>query len=167
MHYPVGLTCDTLKNIKKEAMEMAEHKFHLTANWPGGRNDVGTIDCGALQTKVSIPPEMDGPGIGTNPDEMLLGAAATCYIITLAAMMERSKLNKVALEMAAVGIVDVTNGVITYKEIIHKPVVTLAASASEKDHKLALRLAEKAEESCMISRAIKGNVVVSLEATIQ
>lgn len=146
---------------------MAEQTFYLTANWPGGRNDVGTISCGALETKVSIPPEMDGPGIGTNPDEMLLGAAATCYIITLAAMMERSNLEKTSLEMDAIGVVDVTNGVITYKEIIHKPVITLRQDATEKDRELAFRLAEKAEKTCMISRAIKGNVVVSLEPTIR
>ena len=47
---------------------MAEHLFHLKADWPGGRNDTGTIESGQLKTKVSIPPEMDGPGIGTNPD---------------------------------------------------------------------------------------------------
>ena len=146
---------------------MAEHYFHLTANWPGLRNDVGTIDAGNLKTEVSIPPEMDGPGIGTNPDEMLLGAAATCYIITLAAMMERSNLEKEALTMESVGVVDVTNGVITYKEIIHKPLILLKANATERDKSLALRLAEKAETSCMISRAIQGNVAVELEATIK
>ena len=146
---------------------MAEHYFHLTANWPGLRNDVGTIDAGNLKTEVSIPPEMDGPGIGTNPDEMLLGAAATCYIITLAAMMERSRLEKEELTMESVGIVDVTNGVITYKKIIHKPRIVLKANATERDESLALRLAEKAETSCMISRAIQGNVVVELEATIE
>ncbi|GAA3313131.1 hypothetical protein GCM10020331_002520 [Ectobacillus funiculus] len=59
---------------------------------------------------------MDGPGIGTNPDEMLLGAAATCYIITLAAMMERSQLDKAGLTMTSEGIVDVTKGIITYKK---------------------------------------------------
>lgn len=146
---------------------MAEHLFHLKANWPGGRNDVGTIDAGALKTKVSIPPEMDGPGIGTNPDEMLLGAAATCYIITLAAMMERSNLQKENLEMDSIGVVDVTNGVITYKKIIHKPQITLKSNATGKDITLAQRLAEKAETSCMISRAIQGNVEVELEAMIQ
>lgn len=145
---------------------MAEHLFHLTANWPGLRNDVGTIDAGNLKTEVSIPPEMDGPGIGTNPDEMLLGAAATCYIITLAAMMERSNLEKEALTMESVGVVDVTNGVITYKKIIHKPRIVLKADATEKDESLALRLAEKAETSCMISRAIKGNVEMELQAII-
>ena len=145
---------------------MAEHHFHLKADWPGLRNDIGTIDAGNLKTQISIPPEMDGPGIGTNPDEMLLGAAATCYIITLAAMMERSKLEKVALTMESVGVVDVTNGVITYKKIIHKPQIVLKQDATEKDEALAYKLAEKAETSCMISRAIKGNVVIELEATV-
>lgn len=146
---------------------MAEHHFHLTASWPGLRNDVGTIEAGNLITEVSIPPEMDGPGIGTNPDEMLLGAAATCYIITLAAMMERSKLDKEALTMESVGIVDVTKGVITYRKIIHKPHIVLKSDATEKDEVLAQKLAEKAETSCMISRAIKGNVEVELVATVK
>lgn len=145
---------------------MAEHLFHLKADWPGGRNDVGRIDAGNLKTEVSIPPEMDGPGVGTNPDEMLLGAAATCYIITLAAIMERSKLDKVALTMESVGVVDVTNGVITYKKIIHKPHIILETDATERDYSLALKLAEKAENSCMISRAIRGNVEVELEVKI-
>ena len=143
---------------------MALHSFHLTANWPGLRNDVGTIETANLYTKISIPPEMDGPGIGTNPDEMLLGAAATCYIITLAAMLERSKINKDSLTMTSEGVVDISNGVITYKKIIHRPHLILH---SEKDMVLAQKLARKAESSCMISRAIKGNVEIELAENIE
>ena len=146
---------------------MAEHHFYLTANWPGRRNDVGDIEAGNLKTKVSIPPEMDGPGIGTNPDEMLLGAAATCYIITLAAMLERSGLEKESLTMESEAIVDVTNGVFTYKKIIHRPSIVLPSDAAEKELKLAERLAKKAETSCMISRAIQGNVAIELDAVIE
>ncbi|WP_045519492.1 OsmC family protein [Neobacillus niacini] len=146
---------------------MSEHVFHLKANWPGLRNDVGEIEAGNLKTKVSIPPEMDGPGVGTNPDEMLLGAAATCFIITLAAMMERSGLEKVDLTMDSEGIVDVTRGVITYKKIIHRPHIVLKPGASKKDVELAGRLINKAETSCMISRAIQGNVEIELEATVE
>ena len=145
---------------------MAEHHFHLKANWPGLRNDIGTIEVGNLVTKISIPPEMDGPGVGTNPDEMLLGAAATCYIITLAAMMERSHLEKEQLTMESEGIVDVTRGVFTYKKIIHRPKIVLKANATQKDVQLAKDLAEKAEQSCMISRAIQGNVEMELLVTI-
>lgn len=143
---------------------MALHSFHLTANWPGLRNDVGTIETANLYTKISIPPEMDGPGIGTNPDEMLLGAAATCYIITLAAMLERSKINKNSLTMTSEGIVDISNGIITYNKIIHRPHLILQ---SEQDLQLAKKLVRKAESSCMISRALKGNVEIDLEENIE
>ncbi|WP_251554831.1 OsmC family protein [Neobacillus muris] len=146
---------------------MAEHVFHLKANWPGLRNDVGEIEAGNLKTKISIPPEMDGPGVGTNPDEMLLGAAATCYIITLAAMLQRSGIDKEGLTMESEGIVDVTNGVFTYKKIFHRPHIVLKAAASDKDVELARRLAQKAETSCMISRAILGNVEIVLQETIE
>jgi peroxiredoxin-like protein len=146
---------------------MAEHHFHLKANWPGLRNDIGNIEAGNLVTKISIPSEMDGPGVGTNPDEMLLGAAATCYIITLAAMMERSHLEKEQLSMESEGIVDVTRGIFTYKKIIHRPEIVLKSNATDKDVQLAQKLAEKAEGSCMISRAIQGNVKMELHATIK
>ena len=146
---------------------MAEHHFHLIANWPGLRNDIGEIEAGNLKTKISIPPEMDGPGVGTNPDEMLLGAAATCYIITLAAMMERSGLEKESLTMESEAIVDVTNGVFTYKKIIHRPHVVLKKNATEREIALAEKLAQKAETSCMISRAIQGNVELELQAAVE
>ena len=145
---------------------MAEHHFHLKADWPGGRNSEGYIEAGNLKTKISIPPEMDGPGIGTNPDEMLLGAAATCYIITLAAMIERANLPLKQMALESEGIVDVTNGVFTYKKIIHRPTVALTDKASEKDYTLLRKLVQKAEKSCMISRAIQGNVELELEENI-
>lgn len=145
---------------------MAEHHFHLQANWTGGRNSEGYIDAGNLKSKISIPSEMDGPGIGTNPDEMLLGAASTCYIITLAAMIERVKLPLANMSLESIGIVDVTKGVFTYKKIIHKPVVELMDTATKREYKLLARIVEKAEASCMISRALQGNVEIELDAEI-
>ncbi|MFD1019995.1 OsmC family protein [Thalassobacillus hwangdonensis] len=145
---------------------MAEHHFHLKADWPGGRNNVGSINAGNLQTKISIPPEMDGPGVGTNPDEMLLGAAATCYIISLAAMIERADLPMQRMELTSEGIVEVVEGVFTYKKIIHRPVVVLKKGAAIKDLTKLQRLVDKAEESCMISKALRGNVELELEADL-
>lgn len=146
---------------------MAEHHFYLKADWPGGRNNVGYIDAGKLQTKVSIPPEMNGPGVGTNPDEMLLGAAATCYVITLGAMIERANLPLQEMSLESEGIVEVENNVITYKKIIHKPTVVLTNQASDKNYQMLMKLVERAEASCMISRALKGNVEIELEAIIK
>jgi organic hydroperoxide reductase OsmC/OhrA len=43
----------------------------------------------------------------------------------------------------------------------------LKSNAIEKDFQLAKKLASKAEGSCMISRALKGNVEIELEANIE
>lgn len=145
---------------------MAVHIFTAALQWPGGRNVVGELTAQRLQTKISIPPEMDGPGIGTNPDEMLLGAAATCYLITLAALLERSGLAVGQLSMVSDGFVDVTNGVFTYVKIIHKPVIKILVDATDRDKKMAFRLAEKAEKTCMISKALRGNVAIELDIKI-
>ena len=143
---------------------MAIHTFTLNIDWPGGRNAVGELIAERLQTKISIPPEMDGPGIGTNPDEMLLGAAATCYLITLAAMLERSEI-EAQLVLKSEGLVDVTNGVFTYKEIHHYVDITLM-NKDERAIRLAERYAYKAEETCMISKALKGNVNIQVHLTL-
>jgi peroxiredoxin-like protein len=144
---------------------MTQHTFTLQTDWNGGRNDSGTLQAERLQTAISIPPEMDGPGIGTNPDEMLLGAAATCYIISLAAMLERSSI-QAALSMTSEGIVDVTNGIFTYEQIIHRLTIRLA-DHTEKNERIAARLAHKAEGTCMISKAVKGNVDIKLILSFQ
>ncbi|WP_082235881.1 OsmC family protein [Halobacillus massiliensis] len=143
---------------------MTQHHFHLKADWPGGRNEVGYIEADKLKTEISIPKEMDGPDVGTNPDEMLLGAAATCYIISLGAMIERARLPLAEMSMDSEGIVDVTDGIFTYEKIIHRPKVFLKKDAGERDLKKLNQLVEKAETSCMISKAIAGNVELELQA---
>ena len=143
---------------------MTQHSFILNAKWPGGRNTVGTIETTNLQTKISIPPEMNGPGIGTNPDEMLLGAAATCYIITLAAKLERASIQVQEMSLQSEGIVEVEKGVITYKKIIHRPTIQMIKGSNQE--KNIHRYILQSEESCMISRALKGNVEIEVEPTI-
>ncbi|GAB2542293.1 OsmC family protein [Gracilibacillus alcaliphilus] len=145
---------------------MALHQFTLEADWPGGRNEVGTITASNLQTAISIPPEMDGPGIGTNPDEMLLGAAATCYLISAAAMIERADLPLQHISLRSIGEVDVTKGVFTYKRIIHQPVVILKQEATTRQLRQLEKIINQAEASCMISRALRGNVNIELEANL-
>ncbi|WP_433945027.1 OsmC family protein [Paenibacillus sp. SN-8-1] len=138
-----------------------KHTFQLNGIWNGGRNSEGVIEAGNLKTVISIPEGMGGPGVGTNPDEMLLGAAATCYLITLAAMLERSGIETESLTQTSEGIVDVTNNIFTYESIVHRPRVILKAGSGEREVEKARRLAEMAEGSCMISRAVAGNVKLS------
>lgn len=143
-----------------------KHPFHLKAVWNGGRNSEGHIDAGGLKTVISIPQEMGGPGTGTNPDEMLLGAASTCYLITLAAMLERANITPQELTLESEATVDVTNNIFTYEEIIHKPRIVLKEETTEAEFAKTEQLAHLAEQSCMISRAVAGNVSVETQPSI-
>ncbi|GAB6989168.1 OsmC family protein [Paenibacillus pini] len=144
-----------------------KHSFKLNADWNGGRNSDGFIEAGQLKTTISIPEVMGGPGIGTNPDEMLLGAAATCYLITLAAMLERASIPVQELSLESDAIVDVTNNIFTYESITHMPRIILKPEASEKELELATKLAIQAESSCMISRAVAGNVTMDTKPSVE
>ncbi|MFK4896473.1 SACOL1771 family peroxiredoxin [Lactococcus petauri] len=136
---------------------MAKHIFTSQINWPGGRNAVGKLETGALQEKISIPSVMDGLGVGTNPDEMLLGAASTCYTITLAALLERNEIAVLDFKVESEATVSVEKGVFTYEKIVHN----LYLKIDEKtDYDKTYRLAQYAETSCMISRAVQGNVAI-------
>ena len=139
---------------------MTTHIFDLKGTWTKGRNTSGHITTNNLSTRVSIPEVMDGPEIGTNPDEMLLGAASTCYMITLAAMIESSEIEIERIEVDSKGYVDVENGVITYKKIEHYPVIYIGDEPDEDLQGKLKRLVQKAEESCMVTRALAGNVQV-------
>lgn len=145
---------------------MVQHTFKMDLKWDNGRNGSGVLQATKLKSEISIPQEMGGPGIGTNPDEMLLGAAATCYLITFSTLLENAKIQVESLSMQAEGIVDVTNGVFTYEKILYKPNVLIETlTAHEKER--VMRIAKKAEQTCMISKALKGNVTIEAHVHIE
>lgn len=146
---------------------MTEHHFHFSAAWPGGRNGVGTIQCGHLAGEVSITTGMGGPGVGTNPDEMLLGAAATCYLMTLAAMLERARLPVAAMSFGSELTVTVDHGAYRCRQIVHRPRVMLAADAGDAAFAELQRLVALADRWCMVSNALRGNVVITVEPCLE
>ena len=145
--------------------EGIRHSFKFRTKWDGGRNDYSEFVSGNLKNFMSIPKEMDGPGIGTNPDELLLSAAAGCYIISLATMLDLSKV-KAELLLESVGNVQVENNRFTYKAIHHFIEIYLE-DYTPSHIRIANRLAIKAEENCMISRALRGNVEISVSCVVK
>lgn len=144
---------------------MAEHSFQLKGTWNGGRNGEGTIDIGALQSAVSAPSALDGPGVGTNPEEMIIGASSTCYMITLAAVLDNRKLPVASLTLNTEGVVSDEGGLHVVK-IIHRPQIVLQAGATPEQVEVAQKGAVRAEQACMISKAMRGNVEFHVEASV-
>src|SRR5699024_11155182 len=107
------------------------------------------------------------PGIGTNLFEMLLGAAATCYVITLAALLDRASLPLDEICLNSEGIVAFTYGVSSYKNITNPPHIVLNITATDNNFNKLSEVLEKAAKSSMISSTLKVNVTIELQPTIE
>jgi peroxiredoxin-like protein len=144
---------------------MAQHAFHLEAQWTGGRLGEGTLTSGNLQSEISVPSELGGPGVGTNPEEMIVGAASTCYLITLASVLANRKLDVTSLALRSEIVVS-DDGSMKVESIVHRPQIVLAAGSTSEQVDVAHKAAQRAEQACMISKAMHGNVDISVESSV-
>lgn len=134
------------------------HSYTLQGNWIGTKLGVGHLQTQGLASDVSIPVNLNGPGIGTNPEELLLSAASGCYLITLSALLTNREIPYLRIELESEGYVENDHG-LRYDRIEHRPTIVVDHAVDE----LTLHaLARHAEHACMISSALRGNVAVSV-----
>ena len=60
------------------------HEYPVTVEWKGGRGGGGSItpQASGFEIPIAVPPEFQGPGGATNPEELLTSSIAGCYSIT-------------------------------------------------------------------------------------
>jgi peroxiredoxin-like protein len=115
-----------------------------------------------LPNLASAPPaEFDGPGDAWSPEQLLLAAVASCFMFTLRAVAQASRVDLVSLELAVSGTVDRCDGRMRFTEIVLRPRVQVPA-ATECER--ALRVLEKAERGCIVSASLA--IPVRLEPEI-
>ena len=110
---------------------------------------------------------LGGNGVGTNPDELLVSAASSCYIISLAATLERAKFTDINLINNSVGTALFENGKFKMVTITHYPKISVTAEDKENLEKRLPKLLEIADNNCMISNSIRNNVEIKIQASIQ
>lgn len=118
------------------------------------------------QAPLSVPPEFGGPGVGTNPEELLAKAVAGCYSITLGIVADARKLPVTGIETTAVGFVEENGPSFKYQRVTIKPVITMAADASDDQVNMMEQMAHKADGYCIITNAIRDKVEVTIEPVI-
>lgn len=137
-----------------------QHHFQVEGRWQGGQAGNGSISAEHVSTTISLPAALGGSAKGTNPEEMLLGTAAACYLATLAIALEKRGIHPQGLRVQSTGTLDVAKLRIT--QLVHEPRIQVAI-APTPEQKLAMAEAvHKAEQICLISKAIRGNVEVEV-----
>jgi peroxiredoxin-like protein len=140
-------------------------QFTINGSWQGDRNGLGNIQADGLNINVSAPKQLDGPGVGSNPEELLVSASTTCYMITLAAMLSNRKITVEKLDVTSEGVVEKVDGKLHFKQITHKPVITIREDAGVTSEKLE-EITQRAEKACFISQTLRNSVEFYVEPKI-
>ncbi|MFD8594431.1 organic hydroperoxide resistance protein [Kitasatospora sp. NPDC059646] len=130
---------------------------HVTGE---GRNG-GTArsDDGLLDHRLSIPKPLGGAGDGTNPEQLLAAGWAACFLGALrhAAAQRRIRLTSTDIT-AEVTLRHGDDGEFAL-------LATLAPRLGGVDRRTAEELAEAAHRICPYSKAVRGNIPVTVTAT--
>jgi peroxiredoxin-like protein len=131
-------------------MKALPHRYHVGLT--GGATGYAAVSAERLTNLASAPPaEFDGPGDAWSPEQLLLAAVATCFMFTLRAVAQGSRVDFVSLELAVEGTVDRCDGRTCFSEIVLRPRLQVPAGTEPER---ALRVLEKAERTCIVSASL-------------
>jgi peroxiredoxin-like protein len=141
------------------------HSFFLKGSWTGGLAGNGMVTTEGFESAISVPHKLKGPGLGTNPEELLLSAAASCYLITLAAILgyQPIEISRISLDSE---ITVTTEGGLSVQKIVHRPKVELKKNVSAEIQEKIMAAFLRAETACLIAKALKGNVVFEIKGEV-
>jgi organic hydroperoxide reductase OsmC/OhrA len=129
-----------------------EHRFPTSVRWLGGRlTRVSAPEKTDLD--VAVPPEFRGGIEGVwSPEELLVAATASCYAVTVVALVERLGVPLLDLDVDAVGhVTKRADGKLAFvaievsAKLVTEPSWVAAAEAA----------AREAKEVCLISLALE------------
>lgn len=141
------------------------HEYPATVSWSGGRGGTGkaTDETNSVTVPLGVGPEFGGNGGGTNPEEMLAMAVASCYMITFGIIAENRKIGVVSMDVRAVGEVEENGPQFTYKKItLHSKIVV----NDEAHVKMAEEMAHKADNYCIITNAVRDKVQIEVHPEV-
>jgi osmotically inducible protein OsmC len=131
--------------------------YTAAAHVTGGRIEGhGRTTDGALEVDIRIPPELGGPGGGTNPEQLFAVGFAACFESAMGAVARRMK-----VEPQDVAI-DSRVNLHPTEERGFKLSVGLDVTLSGIDDEQAKELIAKAHKVCPYSNATRGNIDVDI-----
>jgi osmotically inducible protein OsmC len=112
---------------------------------------------------VSWPSRTEAPDGRTSPEELLASAHASCFAMQLSAALGQAGTPPQTLRVSA----EVTFDRVGSAWTVVSSALRVHGKVPTTDEVTFKRAAEGAKDDCPISRALKGNVQLSVEATLE
>ncbi|EST12886.1 OsmC family protein [Sporolactobacillus laevolacticus] len=141
---------------------MTDFQFELHGEWKGSWDGEGQIQTNGLHTTISVDSSMSGRGTGTNPDELLISALASCYMITLGIRLKKEAIAYDHIEIRTEALVTKKGG-LHVEKVTHFPIIYLSVPLTNLLQEHLIVCIHKAEQDCVIAKAVKGNVQIVID----
>ena len=141
---------------------MSESLYTAVATSTGdGRAGGHTVtNDGLLDVTLAVPREMGGPGGATNPEQLFAAGWASCFHSALKAVAAGQKIKFTdSAVIAEIGVHPTGQGGFNLSANLHVEFAGI-------DQETANRLVEAAHAVCPYSNATRGNIPVSIDATV-
>jgi len=139
-----------------------------TVTWEGDLNEgTGTVSAASSETFQDLPvswtARTEEPDGKTSPEELLAAAHASCYAMALSGDLGRAGTPPEHLHVEA----QVTFEKLEAGWTVVSSALTVLGHVPGATHDSFKEAAESAKDGCPISRALAGNVALSVEATLE
>jgi osmotically inducible protein OsmC len=135
-----------------------------TAVWEGGlKGGKGTFkgESGAIGGQYNFSSRFES-GVGSNPEELLAAAEAACFSMALSGGLEKAGTPATRIETSAACTVEAVPGGFG----ITKIKLNVQATVPNADKVKFQQIANETKEGCPVSKALKGNVEITVEARL-
>jgi peroxiredoxin-like protein len=150
------------KNLRLNVEYMAkEYRHVVTAWWASGRTGLAKSDHASNVIHFTAPPGFRGLEGRWTPEDLLLCAIASCFTITFHALTDHCDFYYTDLQVEAEGHIKKVDSGYGFQKIVLRPSLTLA---HEQDQERAQDLLKKANDLCLVSRAV--STPIRLEARV-
>lgn len=135
------------------------HRYVVTSTV---RPDTGILleSEGIPPLPTAAPPEFDGPGGEWSPETLLVAAVADCYLLTFRGIAKASRMPWVAVSVTCQGTLERPDKVTQFTRFDLRASLVLPPGVSEDQ---ARRILVRAEETCLITRSLKGETHLEFE----
>ena len=138
---------------------MAKVIYTAQATVTGARDKGhGRTTDGALEVDLRVPPELGGPGEGTNPEQLFAVGYAACFEGALATVARRRRLEAGDASIAS------NVSLVAAEERTFTLAVQLDVTLPSVGDDQAVELVAAAHKVCPYSNATRGNIDVTLTA---
>ena len=144
-------------------MESLPHHYSVVVNAkPDNHLQVSADHLPTLD--VDAPSQFGGPGDKWSPEELLLAAAANCFVLSFRTVASIAKLEWQAIRCTTDGVLDKVERTMQFTEIVTKVALTIDSEASRQK---AETLLAKAEKICIVSNSLTAQNRLKIELIVE